>query len=372
MTGIIGAARHAPLLTLLALAVAGCGAEPVAEAEAPAAGAPANEVEVEAEVDAASDAAAAGASAHVHAASDEPGSTAPSGEPGIAPSFDIALLPRSDGALGTLPYFTLPDGYRESGGRHTTQVDFGQVALWVGDRFHIAEGQVYATGIRADRSSGKQYSGLEVARNLEHAVTLAGGVEVFAGEIPRDVRDDAETVMHAWPTEAKCRINSPVQVFALRRDDGNVWVRTCTAQNFAGMIVVREQPLEVTSSLTPATEMAEQLASAGRVAVQVNFATDSADILPDSQPQLDQMRQLLDGDPALRLSINGHTDATGDAAYNQRLSEQRAQAVVDALAAGGVDPSRLEARGHGQSQPVADEDTEQGRARNRRVELIKL
>src|SRR5690606_8455718 len=257
-----------------------------------------------------------------------------------------------------LPYFTLPDGYRESGGRQSTQLDFGQVALWVGDRFHTAEGQVYATGIRADRDSDKQYSALEVARNLEHAVTSAGGVEVFAGEVPREARGEVEAVMRTWPTEARCRPNSPVQVFALRRDDGNVWVRTCTAQNFAGMIVVREQPLEITSGLTPAAEMAQQLASGGRVAVEVNFATDSADILPGWHPQLEQMLQLLTADPALRLSINGHTDATGDAEYNQRLSEQRAQAVVDALAARGIDPSRLEARGHGQSQPLADDDTD--------------
>ncbi len=364
MTGINGAARRAMLPTMFALAMAGCGAPPEPEVEETHPPAPAP-----APVPAPAETQAPGPAAE---AEDVELDAAEPADPEAGSTFDINTLPASTAALGTPPYFTLPEGYRESGGRHTVQLDFGQVALWVGDRFHIAEGQAYATGIRVDRDSGKQYSGLEVARNLEHAVTSAGGVEVFAGEIPRDVRSEVEAVMRDWPTEARCRINSPVQVFALRRDDGNVWVRTCTAQNFAGMIVVREQPLQITSGLVPASELAQRLATAGRVAVQVNFATDSADILPDSQPQLEQMLHLLAADPALRLSVNGHTDATGDAAYNQRLSEQRAQSVVDALAARGMDPSRLEARGHGHSQPVADEGTDHGRAQNRRVELIKL
>lgn len=71
-----------------------------------------------------------------------------------------------------------------------------------------------------------------------------------------------------------------------------------------------------------------------------------------------------------RVRIEGHTDAEGDAPTNQRLSEQRAAAVRDALTARGVDPARLDVVGHGESRPVAPNDSAEGRARNRRVELI--
>lgn len=361
MMGIVRTSRRALLLPgMLALVMAGCGGA-------------APEAEMQSEVDAAS----AGITDAPEGQADPIDSAEDGGDPGdeaADDTFDINSLPLSTAPLGDLPYFTLPEGYRESGGRNTLQLDFGELALWVGDRFQIAEGQVYATGIRVQRGSGKQYSALEVARNLEHAVTSLGGVEVFSGEIPRQVRSDdgIEAVMRAYPTESRCRDNNPVQVFGLRRDDGNVWVRTCTAQNFAGLIVLREQALEITSSVLPASEMAQQLEADGRVAIQVNFATDSADILPDSQPQLDQVLQLLAADPGLRLSIEGHTDATGDPGHNQRLSEARAQAVVAALTAQGIEASRLQAQGHGQSRPVADNDTDHGRAQNRRVELIKL
>lgn len=84
------------------------------------------------------------------------------------------------------------------------------------------------------------------------------------------------------------------------------------------------------------------------------------------------MLALLRDEPSLRLSIEGHADATGDAARDERLSGARARSVVAALTAQGIDAARLEAKGHGHSQPVADNHTDEGRAKNRRVELVRL
>jgi outer membrane protein OmpA-like peptidoglycan-associated protein len=77
------------------------------------------------------------------------------------------------------------------------------------------------------------------------------------------------------------------------------------------------------------------------------------------------------GNPALVLSVEGHTDNQGDAQRNHLLSEQRAQAVVKALARAGVAAGRLSAKGHGQDQPLTSNGDEAGRAQNRRVELVK-
>ena len=81
--------------------------------------------------------------------------------------------------------------------------------------------------------------------------------------------------------------------------------------------------------------------------------------------------KLLHNSPALRLGIEGHTDNTSTPAHNQQLSEARARAVVAALTAQGIAGSRLQAAGFGQSKPLADNATEAGRAKNRRVELVK-
>jgi outer membrane protein OmpA-like peptidoglycan-associated protein len=101
------------------------------------------------------------------------------------------------------------------------------------------------------------------------------------------------------------------------------------------------------------------------------FDTDSAALKPESKPTLDQIAKLLADQPQLKLNVIGHTDNQGTAAYNLDLSRRRAQAVVAALTGGyGITPDRLAPSGQGFNQPVASNDTEDGRAKNRRVELI--
>jgi outer membrane protein OmpA-like peptidoglycan-associated protein len=101
----------------------------------------------------------------------------------------------------------------------------------------------------------------------------------------------------------------------------------------------------------------------------VNFDFDKAVIREDAKPILDAAVATLKEEPAIAVSVEGHTDAVGTDAYNQRLSERRAKAVSDYLSAHGIDASRLSVNGFGESKPVADNDTAAGRAQNRRVEL---
>jgi outer membrane protein OmpA-like peptidoglycan-associated protein len=105
----------------------------------------------------------------------------------------------------------------------------------------------------------------------------------------------------------------------------------------------------------------------------VNFDFDSDEVRPDAAVILDEAATLLADAlrecPTRSVSVEGHTDATGDAAYNQSLSERRANAVLGYLADKGVDASRLSAKGFGESSPIAPNETREGRALNRRVEL---
>jgi len=101
----------------------------------------------------------------------------------------------------------------------------------------------------------------------------------------------------------------------------------------------------------------------------VTFDTDSYAIKPSFAPVLDQVAQTLQQNPEVNARIVGHTDSTGSAAHNQTLSVNRAESVVNYLASRGVAGQRLSAEGRGASQPVADNNTEAGRAANRRVEI---
>ena len=104
---------------------------------------------------------------------------------------------------------------------------------------------------------------------------------------------------------------------------------------------------------------------------QVHFQHDSADILPDSQGIVEELADLMSKRPDIKnVEVQGHTDDTGAAAYNLRLSQSRAQAVVDAISSHGVDASRMTAKGYGQEKPLVPNSTEANRAKNRRVQVM--
>lgn len=101
----------------------------------------------------------------------------------------------------------------------------------------------------------------------------------------------------------------------------------------------------------------------------VTFAYDSATVQPQFQATLDQVAQVLSQYNETYIDIYGHTDSTGSDAYNQDLSERRASSVANYLESRGVQSARIGTRGFGETQPIAPNDTEEGRAANRRVEI---
>ena len=101
----------------------------------------------------------------------------------------------------------------------------------------------------------------------------------------------------------------------------------------------------------------------------VNFDFDKSNIRPDARPILDEAISTLKEYKQITLSVEGHTDSIGTEQYNQKLSLRRAKSVADYLAKGGIDAKRMTEKGLGESQPVASNDTAEGRAQNRRVEL---
>jgi outer membrane protein OmpA-like peptidoglycan-associated protein len=120
-----------------------------------------------------------------------------------------------------------------------------------------------------------------------------------------------------------------------------------------------------------ADSLKSQLDKTGRAVLYINFDFNKSTIRPDAKPIIAQVVKLLTDDPRLTLVINGHTDNVGQHDYNVKLSQTRAAAVVSALVAAHVAPDRLSSGGFGPDQPIADNGTEKGRAKNRRVELVK-
>jgi outer membrane protein OmpA-like peptidoglycan-associated protein len=117
--------------------------------------------------------------------------------------------------------------------------------------------------------------------------------------------------------------------------------------------------------------MEDELNKSGFVTLHINFETGKSDIKPESQTIIDQVADMLKANDSLNVSIEGHTDNVGTPAFNKTLSENRAKSVMNAIIARGIEKSRLSAKGWGQEKPIGDNKTEEGRAKNRRVEIVK-
>jgi OmpA-OmpF porin, OOP family len=158
----------------------------------------------------------------------------------------------------------------------------------------------------------------------------------------------------------------------LEKSGTKTWVQ-CSAFNEGTsyeLLIVEAKAMEQ-EVVADAAALKAGLAAEGRVAVYgILFDTNKAVVKPESAPALEQITKLLGQDPKLQIFVVGHTDGVGTLEANLKLSSDRAAAVVAALTARGVSAARLKASGVGPYSPVASNRTEEGRAKNRRVELV--
>lgn len=170
-----------------------------------------------------------------------------------------------------------------------------------------------------------------------------------------------------------------IGVYVVRMPDREIWVEAFIAELPIEenkydyyLTVVEKKNLEVKASLLTADEIKKAIDADGHVALYINFDFDKADIKPESQPIIEEIVSLLKQNPELKLTVEGHTDNVGKPEYNKQLSERRAKSIVAAVSAKGIAATRLNAIGYGQDKPITDNLTDDGRAKNRRVELVKV
>jgi len=206
-------------------------------------------------------------------------------------------------------------------------------------------------------------SSLEILRNYENALKKAGLATLIAGK----GKQFANMPVNPEDTIGTFRLDRngkpAVYVSVLGHQDPDTPGSTVTIVEVKDM----EQKLEAN-----ADAWFEEISSSGRVSVYgINFDTGKATLRGDSQAVLQEVRKLAAAHPELKLLIEGHTDNAGNAAANRKLSEQRAAAVKAWLVGNGVKDAQLSTAGLGDTKPVADNASEEGRAKNRRVELVR-
>ncbi|WP_038342969.1 OmpA family protein [Acinetobacter sp. A47] len=286
-----------------------------------------------------------------------------------ADTFHINQVPVSTIELGDFPFIQLPKGYHFA---HQSTEKFAQMAFWTGDKLEKVEGKLFNGRIDAEENN-KQASFLELQRNLESVISNLGGKKITDSKIPTDLTTQLSEKYGVSYVEGLGDIyNHPTQTYVIHQHHRDIWFQITQSGPSAGLLVLETQPVEITAQPLSASQLKAALDQNNKVDIHINFETDKATLLADSQEQITQILDLLKNDDALKLEVNGYTDHSGEAAHNLKLSQARAQTVVKALTDAGIDPARLKAQGFGDTKPVSGNDTEEGKAKNRRVELVKF
>lgn len=208
------------------------------------------------------------------------------------------------------------------------------------------EGKVYSYGY-SRKEGGRSISMLQIVRNYETAIKRAGG-KILGGD---ERRVAAEIKKEGILT--------------------GVYVEAFNGGRDYSLTIVESQMMQQ-EVVADANAMRNDLANTGKTIVQgIYFDTASATIKPESEPALVEMVKLLNGSPALKVYVIGHTDNVGSLESNLKLSSDRAASVIKAITARGVVASRFKSAGVGPYSPVASNDTDGGKAKNRRVEFVK-
>lgn len=209
-------------------------------------------------------------------------------------------------------------------------------------------------------------SALEIVRQYESALKKAGFQTIVAGKgatTPGIEDINADDAFGAFRLDRGGKPVAYIQVIAGYNGGPD---------NPESKVVIVEPKAMEQKLEANAEAWFDELSKSGRIAVYgINFETGKTTLRPDAERMLQEVRKLASSHPELKLLIEGHTDNVGGPAANRKLSEDRAAAVKSWLAAHGVKPAQLTTTGLGDSRPVADNASEEGRARNRRVELVR-
>lgn len=218
--------------------------------------------------------------------------------------------------------------------------------------FHVSgekvpvEGHLSFIEYRMPRDAAKR-SNLEIIRNYTNAITAIGGEVTYEGRYAASMK--------------------------VVTDDSEVWIEVLPAAGRSYQLYVVEKRAMAQQVVADAAALLGNLDRVGHTVLQgILFDTDKAVIKSESRKALEEIARLLRENPGLATFIVGHTDTSGSLEHNMDLSGRRAAAVVEALVSDfGIGADRLTPRGVGPLAPIGSNDTEAGRALNRRVEMVK-
>jgi len=293
------------------------------------------------------------------------------GDKSLVEPFNFSSIKESNSTeIGVFPFISeLPEfiDYK------TNINDFDKVLFFRGDGFVFFEGKLCH---KTRYFNGDGFSAHKVMKSYEDIFQTMGAVKIYQGYgLSSASRELSESLDGSDKSSIAYIGGGDVILYALKKESLHVlfYLSIITsAQGGYEIYIAQESGLEQSLHMITADEMKSELDAKGKAVLYINFDTDKAALKSDGIQVVDEIAKLMKNDPSLKLSIDGHTDNTGSAEHNKKLSLDRAESVVNKLKASGIESSRLKASGYGSEKPLVDNKTEEDKAKNRRVEIVKM
>lgn len=285
--------------------------------------------------------------------------------------FDINSIAVSDKELGTFPFFSMPEGMTEQ--NKPVQRKFDRLFFAVNGVMTPIEGKVWKANVTTKSGNYDEWSLPLFEKSYDEAIKAVGGVNIFDGMITKEEYDRyKDKAAYLGEDGSIGYTGQNIKTYVIRRANGDDVYIQLTGNNAGGKInIAQKEAFKQTITMLKADDIQKDLSEKGKAVLHINFDTDKATLKPDGSEAVAEIAKALQADGSLKIAINGYTDNSGNDAHNLRLSKDRAAAVLKALTDAGIDKSRLDSEGFGAKDPIGDNNTPEGKAQNRRVELVK-
>lgn len=288
-------------------------------------------------------------------------------------SFDINSIPVSDAILSDIPFFSLPKSIQYQ--NKPLQRDYDEIyfPLVKGEKLEKIGGKAFKSYLVKDENGSSDWSLPYLLKSYDDVIKSVGGTLVFDGKLTNEQLEYLkENATYLGEEGSIDYWNEPVKVYVIRRiNRDNIYIQLYGNSASGAIQILQKEPFKQTITLLKADQIQKDLNEKGKAVLYINFDMDKASLKPEGKEAVNEITKVLQTDKNLKIAINGYTDNSGSVDHNQKLSEARAEAVKSEIINAGINPDRLTVRGFGQESPIGDNSTEEGKAQNRRVELVK-
>lgn len=290
-------------------------------------------------------------------------------------SFNPENIPETSAQLGDFPYYTVPDWVKAGGYSGERELDFSLFEFYTGSSFYPVEGPLSVKYLSVNSDTGSDnWNEYKFVQSFQKHFESLGAKKIWEGTIPWDAFEklNKEKNNEDYSYNYSHQANQENQIiYALKQGGKEVFFLIASNTSYGSIVVAQSGKFEQTIGIVKSDEIKKQLDEEGKAVLHINFDTDKSTLKADGKEAVAEIAKTMDADRDLKISIDGYTDNTGSAEHNLKLSQARAETVKEELVRSGIAADRLSAKGYGQENPIADNSTEEGKAQNRRVELVK-